>query len=173
MSQPNSDQAIKSIRMVSTGTGEQHKEHRDGLVLFDNGMAIHYRHLSEAVFFLGFAVLACHELDAVAQSEWRLLPILGALPDNVSYNAFIVGHIPIFAVLVWLVGHQSPTVRWRSRLGLDLFLVFHAGLHWLMSDHALYAFETPLSIGLIYGGGAIGLLHMAVETVAARKKLPY
>ncbi len=27
------------------------------------------------VFYIGFAILVAHELDAVAQEEWRLLPL--------------------------------------------------------------------------------------------------
>jgi len=38
MLQVKTDSAIKCVHAFSTGSGEQHKEHRDGLVLFDTGM---------------------------------------------------------------------------------------------------------------------------------------
>lgn len=34
------------------------------------------------LFYLGFATLTTHELDAMTQSEWRVLWLLGKLPDR-------------------------------------------------------------------------------------------
>jgi len=118
--------------------------------------------LCDFVFYIGFALLACHELDAVGQAEWKLLPILGRFSDEVAYATFVAGHIPIFAALMWLSGHRSPVVKWRSQMGIDAFLMGHAGLHWLLSDHPLYTFDASLSKFLIFGGGLVGLLHLAI-----------
>lgn len=120
------------------------------------------RGFRDLVFFAGFAVLACHELDAVAQSEWKLLPVLNTLPDETAYSVFVIAHIPIFAALMWLAGHSSVIVRRRAQLGIDAFLVVHAGMHALMSGHSLYLFHSPLSSFLIYGGALVGLAHIGM-----------
>lgn len=114
------------------------------------------------VFYTGFAFLASHELDAVAQAEWKLLPILNTLADETAYVAFVAAHIPLFAVLLWLVGHRTEWLRSRARLAVDLFLIAHAGLHLLMSGHSLYSFHGVLSQVLIFGGGIVGLVHVAL-----------
>ena len=43
------------------------------------------------LFYLGFATLATHELDAMTQSEWRLLYLLRDLPDPVAGAGEVVG----------------------------------------------------------------------------------
>ncbi|MCW9035433.1 MAG: hypothetical protein OQJ97_14535 [Rhodospirillales bacterium] len=120
------------------------------------------KNYSELVFFTGFALLICHELDAVAQSEWRLLPFLNQLADDLAYVVFVALHIPLFAILIWLVGHQSIHIRLRSQIGVDIFLIVHACLHWILSNHELYTFHSLLSEFLIFGGGAVGLFHMVI-----------
>ena len=115
------------------------------------------------IFWTGFAFLLAHELDAVAQSEWRLLPLLNLLTDETAYKTFVALHVPIVVLLIWLFTHPSTIVRWRSRLALDAFLCAHALVHWLMSGDAEYTFHSPLSEAMIYGGGAVGLIHILMQ----------
>lgn len=113
----------------------------------------------DLLFFTGFALLACHELDAVAQSEWRLLPFLSQLSDTDAYPIFAVLHVPLFALLLWWTGSTSARVRYRSQLAFDAFLVIHAGLHFALRSHELYTFHSPLSELCIFGAGVVGLVH--------------
>jgi hypothetical protein len=128
-----------------------------------------HQSLLDLVFFIGFALLVCHELDAVAQAEWRLLPILEHLPDDQAFRAFVALHVPLFAILFWLTGHRSTLIRLRSQLAVDAFMVIHVGLHALFVDHEHYAFHSVLSESLIYGAGLFGLLHLTLSTWRARK----
>ena len=82
----------------------------------------------------------CHELDAVAQAEWRLLPVLNQLGDEMAYRWFALLHIPLFALLMWWTGNTSPRIRIRAQVSVDVFLVVHAGLHILFLEHPDNAF---------------------------------
>ena len=113
----------------------------------------------DLLFFVGFALLACHELDAVAQAEWRLLPILNRLTDDTAYQAFVLLHIPLFALLMWWTGSTSRRVRYRAQLAVDAFLVIHVGLHMLFREHQQYKFHSTLSELCIFGAGVVGLMH--------------
>ncbi|MEM6436662.1 MAG: DUF6713 family protein [Cyanobacteria bacterium P01_D01_bin.115] len=42
--------------------------------------------MNNLLFYLGFATLITHELDAMTQSEWRLLFILRNLSKKASYS---------------------------------------------------------------------------------------
>jgi len=112
------------------------------------------------LFWTGFAFLLAHELDAVAQSEWRLLPLINLLTDESAYIVFVAAHVPLVLVLIWLFTHRSNTIRWRSQLAFDVFLCAHALVHWLMSGDTEYIFHSALSISMIFGGGVTGLVHL-------------
>ena len=119
-------------------------------------------------FFIAFAQLACHELDAVAQSEGRLLPVLNQLGDEVALRFFGVAHVPLFALLMWGTASTDTRVRLRAQLATDAFLIFHALLHFAMRHHELYSFDSWVSQLCIFGGGAVGLVHGAWATKASR-----
>lgn len=117
-----------------------------------------------AFFYLGLTLLICHELDAVFRHEWRILPGLSLLQDGPARTVFILIHIPAFVVLFWLTGHKSEIIRWRSQLGVDIFLVGHAVVHFGMSGHELYEFEPPVETITVYGGALAGFIHAILCT---------
>ncbi|MBD2111962.1 MULTISPECIES: DUF6713 family protein [Cyanophyceae] len=127
--------------------------------------------MENLLFYLGFATLMAHELDAMTQAEWRLLFILNRLPDAIAEVAFVLVHIPLVAGLLWLTNHEAPAVRRWSRIAVALFLVIHAGLHKRLEHSALYTFDSELSRGLIYGGGVLGLLYLLTVFIASRRTL--
>lgn len=116
--------------------------------------------MKNALFLLGFGFLASHELDAVTQSEWRLLYVLRGLPEELAETAFVALHVPLFALIVGLCHHPQQSLREYSRLALAAFLVIHVGLHLRLSGHPLYSFHDGLSQTLIFGGGVCGLLYL-------------
>jgi len=115
------------------------------------------------VFYTGFAILVAHELDAVAQEEWRLLPLFDLLQDSMAYIVFVTLHVPLLAGLMWLTAHPSPRVQQRSRLAVDALLVIHSVLHWYMSADPLYGFHSDFSTALILGGAVAGFLHLQMS----------
>ena len=115
-----------------------------------------------ALFFLVVAGFIAHELDAVHKREWRLLFVLRGMPDEPARRAFVLLHVPLFAVLLWLIAHPDAAVRYGTMLGLDAFLVVHAVLHWRLSGHPKYEFDTPHSRLLIFGTAALAAAHALV-----------
>lgn len=122
-------------------------------------MSERHRNGTRLLFYFGLALLACHELDAVARHEWRLLPGLSLLDDQTALTTFIYLHVPLFMGLFWLTGHNSAVVQRTSQLAVDTFLIVHAIAHVAFSNHALYEFQFPLEESLIFGGAITGALH--------------
>ena len=135
--------------------------------VFDGRVMVIMKNL---LFHLGFATLITHELDAMTQSEWRLLFILRSLPEEIASFTFVVVHIPLIAALLWLTNSESPGIQHRSRIAFAIFLMVHVGLHKLLEHHPDYTFNTLLSLSLIYGGGLLGFLYLIAIAVS---RLPY
>ncbi len=116
--------------------------------------------MNNLLFYLEFSTLVTHELDAITQSEWRLLFILRQLPEHLAVSVFVALHVPLLTLLFWLTFHESQPVRYGSRLMLSAFLIIHAGIHKRLEHHLAYTFTSPLSFGLIYGAGLLGLAYV-------------
>ncbi len=114
----------------------------------------------DLLFYTAFSGLIAHELDAVHKHEWRLLYVLRGMEDEQARRAFVLLHIPLFAVLFWLLSHANAGIQYHTMLGLDVFMIVHAGLHWRLSGHPKYAFNTPHSRLLIYGTAIVAALHV-------------
>ncbi|MBW4507204.1 MAG: hypothetical protein KME64_11925 [Scytonematopsis contorta HA4267-MV1] len=123
------------------------------------------------LFYLGFATLITHELDAMTQSEWRLLFILRSLPEQIASFTFVVVHIPLIAALLWLTNNKSLRIQDWSRIAVATFLMVHVGLHKLLEHHPDYTFNSLLSLGLIYGGGLLGFLYWVSIFISWRRSV--
>lgn len=115
--------------------------------------------MNNLIFHLGLATLITHELDAMAQAEWRLLFILRQWPEQIASATFIILHVPLIAGILWLTNNESGRILYWSRIVVATFLIIHAGLHRLLEHHPNYTFDSPLSLSLIYGGGFLGLVY--------------
>ena len=110
---------------------------------------------------LMLAVLFTHELDAMTQSEWRLLYVLRSLQDAQGRWWFVAIHVPLFWALIALTHHAHAGVQRASRLGLAVFCIVHAGLHLRLRDDPLSNFISPLSWSLILGAAFLGCVYLA------------
>jgi len=126
--------------------------------------------MKSITFYLGLALLFTHELDAMPNHEWRVLPLLRSLTDSVGEAAFVVAHIPIFAVVIACIASLNPKTRSIARDVASGFLIVHAVLHLAFSGHLAYEFGSLLSMMLIYGAGVCGLLYFVTRW--AEPKLP-
>jgi hypothetical protein len=77
---------------------------------------------------------------------------------------YVVTHIPLFELIVWLTSHKSSRVRAWSRVVFATLLVAHVCQH-LALDPA-NAFDTQLSCALIYGAGLLGLLYLGAVGIS-------
>lgn len=116
--------------------------------------------MKDVAFHTCLGFLFTHELDAVPNHEWRLLPLLKTLPDETAMIVFIAAHVPLFAVLIGLVASPHEWVRESSRLGIAAFVFAHGLLHALLAGQESYEFPSALSSVLIYGGAAFGALYL-------------
>ena len=117
---------------------------------------------------LMLAVLFTHELDAMTQSEWRLLYVLRNLNDEQGRWWFVAIHIPLFWALIVLTHHASDQVQRASRVGLAAFCIVHALLHWRLASDPLSTFNSALSWGLILGAAALGATYLWMAAQAAK-----
>jgi hypothetical protein len=99
-----------------------------------------------------------HELDAVNCQEWRMLPLLNFLDDNVGYQVFTILHVPIFAVI--LSGIHSNKSGNQILFRFSVFNIIHTGLHVLALWCPLNQFSSPLSWSLIIGSGLCGAMNV-------------
>ena len=116
--------------------------------------------MKDLAFYLGCGTLFAHELDAMLNHEWRVLPIIRALPDETGAIIFVTAHIPLFAILIALVSSSNPGTRRRTRIGIGLFLVLHGILHIWFKDHPAYEFAGMFSNALIYSGSILGIVYL-------------
>ncbi|MGB7087057.1 MAG: DUF6713 family protein [Phormidesmis sp.] len=123
------------------------------------------------LFQLGFSTLITHELDAVAQSEWKILFVLRSLSEPIAASTFVAMHVPLVAILLYLTHHKSLSIQYWSRTLVALFLVVHAGLHkrleWQHSPN--YTFDSWLSVGLIMSSGILGFIYLVVQGLDTKK----
>ncbi len=116
--------------------------------------------MTDFLFYVAFATLITHELDAVHKHEWRLLLVLRTMPNDSARRAFILIHMPLFATLFWLLAHPVENTQFWTMLSLDVFMIVHAGLHWRLSDRPNYEFHAAYSRFIIYGAAALAAAHL-------------
>ena len=119
--------------------------------------------MKNIVFYLGMGTLFTHELDAIPNHEWRVLPLTSWLSNEVGMMVFVIIHIPLFAILISLVSSTNDKVRTRGRLSIGIFLIIHSVLHALFMNHIDYEFSSALSNVLIFGGALLGLVYLFLE----------
>ena len=120
------------------------------------------------MFYLGVGMLLTHEMDAMTNREWRVLPLLRSLSDSVGELTFLLAHVPIFAFLIAFVASLHLRVRNRARNLVCGFLVVHAGLHYAYSGHDNYEFTALRSEALIYGAALFGLVYFIAAFLETR-----
>lgn len=118
---------------------------------------------AEVLFYLGLAFLFTHELDAMPNHEWRVLPLTSFLSDSVGQKVFVLAHIPIFAIVIACVASLNKTTRSTAQNFVGGFFIIHAGLHFLFSGHKDYEFDSWLSSTLIYGAALLGLAFFVLK----------
>jgi lysylphosphatidylglycerol synthetase-like protein (DUF2156 family) len=119
---------------------------------------------------LMLALLFTHELDAMAQSEWRLLHVLRDLSDDEGRWWFVAIHVPLFWALIALTHHAQAKAQHISRIGLAAFCIVHALLHLRLRNDPPSNFTTPLSWGLMLGAAALGAIYLALMAYKSTTK---
>ncbi|MGI9319751.1 MAG: DUF6713 family protein [bacterium] len=71
--------------------------------------------MKNIIFHLGLGTLFTHELDAVLNHEWRVLPLISGLSDAAGMLIFVLAHIPLFSIMIVLVSSANEKVRFCTR----------------------------------------------------------
>lgn len=124
------------------------------------------------LFYVGLALLLTHEMDAMVNHEWRVLPLLRNVGDALAEDIFVLAHVPLYAIVIAFVASLNTRIRERARLAACGFLFVHAILHAAFSDDANYEFDTLRASLLIYGAAACGLTYLAVAALTRRPGRP-
>jgi hypothetical protein len=104
------------------------------------------------LYFFAVAGIMTHELDAIHEHEWRFFfPMLG---DQAAFRLFTIVHIPLFGLILWGVPQRN------FQIGLDLFLIIHVGLHWILRNHPKIEFKSLFSRVIIVGTGLVAAAHL-------------
>lgn len=119
--------------------------------------------MKNVFFHLSVGSLFTHELDAMTNHEWRVLPLVRMLPEDIAMPFFVWAHVPLFAVVIWLLSSTNARTRQISRYAIAGFLLLHALLHVLHFNHPAYEFESLLSNSLIFGGALFASIYLALE----------
>jgi hypothetical protein len=106
------------------------------------------------LFFIIVGFIFTHELDAIERHEWRLFFFLAPFDDRTAFRLFTLLHIPLFAWILWAA--QFPAFQ----IGFSLFVIIHAGLHWLLRRHPQYEFNNPFSWFLIAGPVPLAVVRL-------------
>lgn len=102
--------------------------------------------MADVFYWAMVAALFTHELDAMNRHEWRVLPLLRALPEEVGRNLFLLAHLPLFFAVFRFSGSGTDA---PFAVGLSLFALVHVGLHWIYRCHPANEFNNPVSWLLI------------------------
>ncbi|KAA3647186.1 MAG: hypothetical protein DWQ07_06715 [Chloroflexi bacterium] len=108
----------------------------------------------DLLFITNVAFIITHELDAIRQGEWRFFFAPTNLSDQHAYRIFTALHVPLFVLIIWNLN------SFPFQVGFDIFLMVHAGLHWLLREHPLIDFNNGFSRFWIFGGSLLGALHI-------------
>lgn len=119
--------------------------------------------VKELVFYVGVGLFFTHELDAMLNHEWRVLPLTSWLTEDVGRTAFVLMHVPLFAVLVALISSTNEIIRNRTWFWLSVFLAIHGLLHAAFTGHERYEFGSLQSNFLIFGAAICGLLYIILN----------
>jgi hypothetical protein len=119
--------------------------------------------MKNTFFYLGMGTMFTHELDAIPNHEWRVLPLISWLPDEYGMIVFLIIHIPLFATLIALAANANDKIRVPGKLGISIFLVIHGILHASFMGHASYEFASALSNIIIFSGALLGIVYLILE----------
>ncbi len=110
---------------------------------------------------VALSCLLTHEMDAVRQREWRMLPLLRRIRDDTrAYVLFTLLHLPLYVAL--LGGLLGGGASIPLRIGFNLFCGIHVVLHLLLRRHPEYRFNNWFSWAMIMGAGVAAAVDLVV-----------
>ena len=123
--------------------------------------------LSRPLFLGSLSLLLTHEMDAVRQSEWRILfPFSLISDDSTAFQIFTAAHIPLYIGLLHVLASKHSSAH-TTATALSIFAIGHAGVHAFFRYKQWGDFSSTFSKMLIHGAA---LLSVADLALLARKR---
>ncbi|MDP4145036.1 MAG: hypothetical protein Q8936_11230 [Bacillota bacterium] len=97
------------------------------------------------LFLINFSLFLVHEMDAVKQQEWKMLIWLKNLEDEKAYKIFTAIHIPLYVFLLFGIMDTSNNTSTIFLIIIDVFLIFHASIHFFFKKHKNNEFNSYFS----------------------------
>ena len=123
--------------------------------------------LKNVALVMALSLFLVHEIDAMTHHEWRLLPIIGSLNDEVGRQVFVLLHIPVFFGVIWALF----MTHWRLMAAkiFCVLLIIHGLVHFIYSGHELYSFVPPIETITVYGAALSGMIYLALRPKKEQK----
>ena len=118
--------------------------------------------LIEIAFIFALSLLLLHEMDAVHKKEWNMFITLKDMPDERARNIFIVGHLPLYFAVLFLMANGWMIGNYLLYYGVDVFLIVHAILHFYFRKHKRNKFNSVFSKTIIYMPAVFGIIHLCI-----------
>ncbi|MEO1772436.1 DUF6713 family protein [Candidatus Enterococcus ferrettii] len=109
------------------------------------------------LFSIALALLFIHEMDAIRNKEWQMFIGLRDLSDETAYRFFLLLHIPLYVVALFLVIYGSGKMGFYL---VDMFLILHTIIHYLFRRHPKNKLTNRLSKVIINSAGCSALIHL-------------
>ncbi len=109
------------------------------------------------LFAINLALLFTHEMEAIRYKEWKMFFVLKDMEDKKAYTTFLLLHIPLYALALWLL--LSPFFIIGFYI-VDGFLIAHFIIHLCFIKHKNNQLNNKLSMTIIALMGLISAIHL-------------
>jgi hypothetical protein len=116
----------------------------------------------EAIFITIIILFSLHEIDAVRTKEWKMLPVLKNMADGTALKVFVLVHIPLYAVILYILALGSTSAVEIMYHAVAILLIFHTIIHFVMREHPKNGFTSALSNIVIYSIGILAVVHLCM-----------
>jgi hypothetical protein len=118
--------------------------------------------LKNYLFIMNISLLILHEMDAIRRKEWKLFVVLKNMNEERGYLVFSLLHLPLcFLILYFIMNNSGPYYR-TFTLVVNIFLVFHGGIHLLFRNKSGNEFSGVYSYMMILFMSLIAALQLAL-----------
>lgn len=117
--------------------------------------------INHLFFYVGFSFFLVHQMDAIRCKEWRIIPIISLLEDDLGYIIYLFTHVPFLFFVLSQLTHGNDIEAFIKNF--DVFMIIHIFLHLVFTQHQSNRFNNWISWSLIISPGILGLTDLMVK----------
>lgn len=118
--------------------------------------------LKNYLFIINISLLILHEMDAIRRKEWKLFIILKNMNEERGYLVFSLLHLPLCLVILYFIMNSGNLYYHIFTLVVNIFLIFHGGIHLLFRNKSGNEFSGVYSYTIIYFMSLIAALQLVL-----------